>query len=423
MIVPSIDLQGNCAVQLVEGKTLAINAGDPLPIAKRFSRVGEIAPIDLDAAMGKARNNRALIEDLVAQFPCRVGGGIRDLESAYHWLDAGASRIILGTQARPELLQKLPKDRVIAALDARHGQVVVDGWTTNTGKDIWSAIEELRPWVSGFLVTQVEREGRLEGLDQAFALALRRACKDTSLTFAGGITTAQEVALLDRAGIDAQVGMALYTEKLDLAEALGAMLNSDRPDGLWPTVVSDAHGFTLGLAYSNLESLRKTLQGGEVHCWSRKRGLWCKGASSGATQSLLRVSMDCDKDTLQLVVQQEGHGFCHLDQWSCFGEQGGSLSALERRIRGRIYGKDSNSYSKRLVEDPALLHAKILEEAGELVEAQSVDDVAHELADLFYFGLVKAACSKVSLRDVEAILDKRALRVRRRPGNAKKAPQ
>ncbi|MCB1832263.1 MAG: 1-(5-phosphoribosyl)-5-((5-phosphoribosylamino)methylideneamino)imidazole-4-carboxamide isomerase, partial [Geminicoccaceae bacterium] len=135
MIIPSIDLQDGQAVQLIGGEEREIEAGDPMPIAERFAVVGDIAVIDLDAAMRKG-SNAALIERLVARFDCNVGGGIRDVETALQWLDKGAKRIILGTMAKPEILARLPKERLIAALDARHGEVVVEGWKEGTGQGI-----------------------------------------------------------------------------------------------------------------------------------------------------------------------------------------------------------------------------------------------------------------------------------------------
>ena len=77
MIVPSIDLQDGQAVQLIGGEKKALDAGDPRPIARQFGRVGEIAVVDLDAALGRG-SNAAVIEDLIALAPCRVGGGMRD---------------------------------------------------------------------------------------------------------------------------------------------------------------------------------------------------------------------------------------------------------------------------------------------------------------------------------------------------------
>ena len=113
MIVPSIDLMDGRAVQLEGGEALKIDAGDPRPLAAEFSRVGELAVIDLDAARGEG-DNRRLVEDLVSAYPCRVGGGIRDYETAVRLLDAGARKVILGTAAEPDLLSRLPRDRVIA---------------------------------------------------------------------------------------------------------------------------------------------------------------------------------------------------------------------------------------------------------------------------------------------------------------------
>ena len=137
MIIPSIDLQNGNAVQLIGGEKKAIDAGDPLPIAQQFSLAGEIAVIDLDAALATG-SNEATIQKLVHRFSCRVGGGIRSLEQAQTWLNAGASKIILGTKAEPEILRHLPRERVIAALDARDGDVVVEGWTKSTGRTILS---------------------------------------------------------------------------------------------------------------------------------------------------------------------------------------------------------------------------------------------------------------------------------------------
>ena len=160
MIVPSIDLQDGQAVQLIGGEKKALDAGDPRPIARQFGRVGEIAVVDLDAALGRG-SNAAVIEDLIALAPCRVGGGVRTVEAAIAWLDRGAVSVVLGTAARPEILQALPRERVIAALDARHGEVVVEGWQKGTGRGVLERIAELRDLVGGFLVTFVEREGRL----------------------------------------------------------------------------------------------------------------------------------------------------------------------------------------------------------------------------------------------------------------------
>ena len=412
MIVPSIDLQGGQTVQLVGGADKAIDAGDPLPIARHFSIAGEIAVIDLDAAMRTGRN-AGLVEQLVARFPARVGGGIRDVETAIRWLDLGAARIILGTMAKPEILTKLPRERVIAALDAKHGEVVVEGWKEGTGRGVLERIAELKQHVGGFLVTFVEREGRMGGTDLELARAVVEAAKPCRVTIAGGVTTPEEIRTLDELGADAQVGMALYTGRLDLADAIMAPLVSDRPDGLWPTVVVDERGLALGLVYSSRDSIREAVRRRMGVYQSRSRGLWVKGESSGATQELIRIDLDCDRDSPRFVVRQTGSGFCHLDTRTCWGEEAG-LGRLERTLRARREAAPRGSYTARLFQDPTLLATKLCEEAGELAEAQSREHVVWEAADVLYFTLTRLAAEGIDLAEVEAHLDRRALKVTRR---------
>ena len=104
-----------------------------------------------------------------------MGGGIRDAAGATFLARPRREKVVLGTAARPEVLRALPRERVIAALDARHGEVVVDGWRTRTGQGVLERLAALRELVGGFLVTFVEREGRLEGTDLAFAKEIRAA--------------------------------------------------------------------------------------------------------------------------------------------------------------------------------------------------------------------------------------------------------
>ena len=417
MIIPSIDIQKGSTVQLVGGEHKALDAGDPRPWLQRFARVGEVAVIDLDAAMGQG-SNQDLVTELCSKQPLRVGGGIRDYPSAKRWLDAGAERIILGTAAEASLLRRLPPDRISVALDARDGKVVVDGWKSATGRALLERLRELRPFTTSFLVTFVEREGRLSGTDMELARKVIQAAGDARVTIAGGVSTTAELAQLDSLGADAQVGMALYTERLSLAEAFCAPLISDRPDGLWPTVICDESGRALGLAYSDRKSVSYALENGIGAYQSRKRGLWIKGQSSGATQELIRIEADCDRDTLRFIVRQAGPGFCHLNQASCWGKARG-IDALERSLQSRRVKAPQGSYSARLFQDPVLLAQKLREEAEELSAAKGRREVLFESADLLYFCMVRLAQEGLSMAEVEALLDRRALKVTRRPGDAK----
>ncbi len=427
MIIPSIDLQGRTTVQLIGGEEQALDAGDPRPLLDRFRRVGETAVIDLDAAKGNpdtkdAGHNRALIEDLCGRAPIRVGGGIRSEEAARRWLDAGAEKIILGTAATPELCSKLPKSRVIAALDARDGEVVVEGWRRSTGRRIEESMAELREHVGGFLVTFVEREGRLGGTQLGRVRSIVEAAGDARVTIAGGVTTTEEIAALDAMGADAQVGMALYTGALALGDAFAAPLRSDRSDGLIATVVVDESGRALGMCWSSRRSLGYAIENGVGAYESRKRGLWIKGQTSGATQELLGIGVDCDRDALRFTVRQkQGTGFCHEGTRSCWGE-GAGLAKLEATLFERRETAPVGSYAARLFSDAGLLRSKLVEEAGELGDAGSRQEVIHEAADVIFFAATAMARAGVSFADVESELDRRAQKITRRPGDAKPAP-
>jgi phosphoribosyl-ATP pyrophosphohydrolase len=416
MIVPSIDLMDGRAVQLVGGRGEPVETADPFEMLERFAVVGEIAVIDLDAALGRG-SNAPLIRELLRRARCRLGGGIRTADEALGWLDAGAEKVILGTASTPDVLQELPRDRVIAALDGVDGEVVVRGWTERTGASVLDRLSELRELVGGFLVTFVEREGRLGGIDDEACRRVVEAAGRAAVTLAGGVTTADEIAVLDRMGADAQVGMAIYTGRLGLAEAFAAPLVSDRGDGLWPTVVCDEHGTALGLVYSSAESLAAAVDERRGIYWSRSRGeLWRKGDTSGATQELLRVDADCDRDALRFTVRQRGAGFCHLDTQSCWGPDRG-LAALERRLANRLRRPVPGSYTDRVAADPALLAAKLREEAGELAEAADTSGTIWEAADVLYFTLTTLAARGVALEEVTRELDRRSRTVRRRDGS------
>ena len=389
MIIPSIDLMNGNAVQLVGGKEMALDAGDPRPLAERFGRVGEIAVIDLDAALGQG-NNREVILDLLNIASCRVGGGIRDVETALFWLDAGASSVILGTKAIPEVLRHLPRDRVMAALDADHGEIVVKGWTEKTGQKIHERMEVLNEYVSGYLITFVEREGRLGGTNLEQVESLVKSAKGTRVTIAGGVTTAEEIKHLDRLGADAQVGMALYTNKLPLVDAVTAPLNLPSP-----VVVTDEHGIAIALTSTdNLDLTNATDNGNSPY---------------GPV-----IGMDLDKSRQSLRLRTQ------IDDTS-IGDWGPSrgLAALSRRLLERVQNAPEGSYTRRLLEDAELLRSKLIEEAKELAEAVDTDDVIHETADVIYFALVAAARGEVRLSEIGLCLDDRALRITRRPGNAK----
>lgn len=206
--------------------------------------------------------------------------------------------------------------------------------------------------------------------------------------------------------------------QIRVASLLLARTKSDRPDGLFTTLVTDERGIALGLVYSNEESVAESLRSGRGVYHSRKRGLWRKGDTSGDWQELVRVGTDCDDDCLRFVVRQMGNGFCHLQTQTCFGDYSG-LPKLQKTLQSRKRSAPEGSYTARLFNDSKMLNAKIMEEAAELCEATSKEDIAAEAADVLYFALTKATAANVSLEDIERNLDAKSVKVKRRKGDAK----
>lgn len=223
MLIPSIDLQGGRIVQLVQGERLAVETSDIDTWVSRFKEHAKVQVIDLDAAKATGAND-ALVARICGELPCRVGGGVRTVERAREVLDMGATHVIVSSALFTNgdidvgfagaLAQTFGRERIIAAVDSRGGRVVIHGWRTALDITPEDAVRRLEPWVGEFLYTHVDREGLMQGTDME---AIRRVRDATSrrLTAAGGITTMEEVAALERLGVDAVVGMAIYTGRMN----------------------------------------------------------------------------------------------------------------------------------------------------------------------------------------------------------------
>ena len=227
MLIPAIDLKNGAVVQLIQGERLAIKDDDVFAWVRRFERFPKVQVIDLDAATG-AGDNLVLVRQIAASLSCRVGGGIRTIERARDVLAAGAQQIIAGSSlfkaGRPDLgfakalAEAVGTDGVIAAVDSRAGHVVIHGWKTSLPLTAVEAVRALEPYCGEFLYTHVDTEGLMRGTDIEAIRAVRQATT-RRVTAAGGITAQQEIDELDALGVDAVVGMALYTGKLALPGA------------------------------------------------------------------------------------------------------------------------------------------------------------------------------------------------------------
>lgn len=404
MIIPSIDLMNGKAVQLKQGKEKMLERQDAIGLAREFNKYNEIAVIDLAAAMGRGHHSE-IIREICGFADCRVGGGIKDVHRAREVISWGATKIIIGSKAFEndqinheflrELTSAIPKQRIVIAIDAFEGEIVTQAWKHRTGLGLFEVVKRLEAYCSEFLYTCVEKEGGLQGTDLETIEKLRQAT-DLQLTVAGGVTTIDEIRKLAALGVDAQLGMAIYTGRIQLADGFIESLNwkSD----LLPTITCDEAGQVLMLAYSNRESLKRTFETGKMWYFSRSRNrLWQKGETSGNVQEMIKIRNDCDSDALLATVRQKGVA-CHLGSYSCFGDKHFNLNELYDVIKDRFAHSKPESYTATLTDKK--VREKLLEEAEEVVIAKTKDEIIWEAADVLYFLTTLLVKSGVAIDDV-----------------------
>jgi phosphoribosylformimino-5-aminoimidazole carboxamide ribotide isomerase len=219
VLIPSIDLMGGKIVQLVQGEKRALEFENFAEWVERFAKYPLVQLIDLDAAMGKG-DNRALVTELCGALPCQVGGGIRSADDARRVLAAGAQRVIIGSSLIKDgsvdiafssaLSAELGLQMLVAAIDSRGGLVAIHGWKTVTGITPASVIACLEPYFSAFLYTHIDTEGLLQGIPINIVNELKSQTRRQFIA-AGGIRSQEEIDELDAIGVDAVVGMAIYT--------------------------------------------------------------------------------------------------------------------------------------------------------------------------------------------------------------------
>lgn len=317
MIIPSIDIMGGKAVQLKQGKEKVYENENIDDLIEQYRLFPEINVIDLDSAMGKG-DNKGLIKRICQKVDCNIGGGIRSIELAKEYIEAGAKRIIIGTKATKEFLEQLPKEKVIVALDTKKGKLATYGWQKLEDQDIYKKMQELENYCEKYLITNVNVEGLNSGTDLQFFQTLVGKTKN-DIMVAGGITTLEEIKAIHELGFDQVLGMAITSGKLNLVDCYIKIMNFQKQDGLIPTIVQDIETKeVLMLAYSNVDSIKKTFELKLATYYSRSRKqLWTKGEKSGNIQKIEKIYLDCDSDTLLFLVKQKGVA-CHRNKRTCF---------------------------------------------------------------------------------------------------------
>ena len=396
MVISSIDLKGGHVVQLKNGKDLVLQRDDADSLISEFNKYGEVAVIDLDAALGNTDEkgntaNTDLLKSLLRRGNVRVGGGIRTVKKARELVSLGAEKVIIGsaawnldrknggsilnTEFLDELASSIGKQRIIISVDAINGKIAVKGWTETADISLIEGAHEAEKYASELLFTCVEKEGCMQGTDMDMVKQLRGS---------------------------------LYTGAVNLKESFISCIDWEKTNGMVPIIAQSPAGEVLMMGYSNKEALEKTFELGKLTFFSRTRNtLWTKGETSGHFLELVKMRADCDRDTILATVIPHG-GVCHTGSFNCFSSEADEKSSMERlygTIAERFANPRPGSYTATL--NDKRVREKILEEAEELTEAEEKDEVIWEAADLLYFVSVLMYKEGVTWQDVYNELDRR----------------
>ncbi len=429
MVISSIDLKGGHVVQLKNGKELVLQRDDADALINEFDKYGEVAVIDLDAAMGNTNPkgdtvNTPLLKSLLRKGNVRTGGGVRSVKRARELISLGAEKVIVGSSAwkknpennsdvlNTEFLEELSaaigKQRIIIGVDALNGKIAVKGWTETIDVPLIEGAKLAEKYCSELLFTCVEKEGCMQGTNLEMAKELRAAVS-CRVVVAGGVSTEDEIETLEKMCCDVQLGMALYTNKVSLKNAFARCLDWQKTCGMIPVIAQDERSReVLMMGYANREALEKTFETGKLTFFSRSRNtLWTKGETSGHFLDVVKLRADCDRDTILATVKPNG-GACHTGSWTCFTSAPDEKSTLERlyaTISERFANPKPGSYTATL--DNKRVREKVEEEAEEICEADGKDEVIWEAADLLYFVSVLMYKEGVDWQDVYNELDRR----------------
>jgi imidazoleglycerol phosphate synthase cyclase subunit/phosphoribosyl-ATP pyrophosphohydrolase len=443
-VIPCLDVKNGRVVKGVNFEGLR-DMGDPVEHARFYGDAGadELVFLDVSATLEGRRTMLDVVHKVAEQvfIPLTVGGGVSEVDHVADLLRAGADKVGINSAAvaDPTLItrcaERFGSQCVVVAVDSKRTpdghRVFTRGGKHQTERETLSWIEEAVARGAGeILLTSIDRDGTGQGFDVELLAEVRRRVR-VPIVASGGAGRVDHFADAAVAGADAVLAATLFHERTlsvdDVKDAMAARGVAVRraprvpvtpadavprfdAQGLLPAVIVDADsGEVLTLAYMNAESWARTRRSGETWLWSRSRGeLWHKGATSGHTQQVVSLALDCDADAVVVRVRPNGPA-CHEGWRSCFApppspsRAGGALVALDDVLASRAATRPAGSYTTTLLSDENKREKKLGEELVELLRALhkgSDDEVVDEAADLLFHVAVALRARGLSLQRV-----------------------
>lgn len=440
-IIPCLDVKDSRVVKGVNFVDLK-DIGNPVELAKFYNQAGADELVFLD--ISKTQDGHELMLDVIKEtvqaisIPLTVGGGIQTLEDIDAILNAGASKISIGTAAIKDpnfvsaATEKYGSNKIVAAIDIQYDEELADFYVYSHGgtkRTEWKAFDWLleckKLGVGELLITNKDRDGVQNGFDIEF---LKKASQmvDIPIVASGGAGTIGDfIELFEETSVTAGLAASIFHNgtvqiadlKAKLKEAAIPLVPEQKPDfakgnGLVSVILQDYNTKQVLMnGFMNQEAYQLTIQENIVWFYSRtKNRLWKKGETSKHYQYVERISLDCDKDALLIEVTPAGPT-CHLGRQSCFEQEFFNLETLFQTVQDKVAHPKEGSYTKYLVEEGI---DKILKKCGEemtetIIAAKNQDTnvLVDEASDLLYHLFVLLAHQGVSLEDVKNQLAKR----------------
>jgi phosphoribosylformimino-5-aminoimidazole carboxamide ribonucleotide (ProFAR) isomerase/phosphoribosyl-ATP pyrophosphohydrolase/broad-specificity NMP kinase len=373
-------------------------------IMEAFNKISifpDILVVDLNGAFGEKLNNREIIKKLAHEYYIHTGGGIRDINTVQELLKSSVRRIVISSNTSSEFIKQIPKDRLIIELSVdQKNNILIKGRTENTQVNIIDKIKELvELGVNAISITFHHTEGLLNGLPRSQISDLIPFIPKSikKIFIAGGVSSIDDMEFLwnfDR--VIPQLGSAIWKNKISIGDIYSAITNY----AVTPAIIQDIHGVNKGLIYMNPESLKKTCDTRKLYRYSRQYGrVMLKGESSGDVQKVIKISQDCDSDSL-LIIVDANNKFCHNGNYSCFSNQTvikANMNTLSEYIKEN---KNKQTYSGKMQTNPDLALAKLMEEFWEIVCASSKTMQVHECADFLVHFIMYINGKNINVEDV-----------------------